>query len=219
MSNEVQAREIDNLSSALVVAGVRTIKKNPIKFSAYIVGVLICFFFNGYKCSPESLKKYEDIISNVDYSNVEIAKSKLHRYYDQYYHSKGWFFTCDKTCQINYKEYQVAQREFDMVRGIEEEKISKAKSHLGVFSEHGVAETRDLFWDRFSQGKQFASRQSKWDLLFISIRAIGRDESLVEYLLRLLLSVLFNLTIGVCSAVITFVFGYVVELHSLVAYG
>ena len=40
------------------------------------------------------------------------------------------------------------------------------------------------FWTRFSQGKGFAQRQTKWDALFMGISAMGRDESFVNYLLR-----------------------------------
>ena len=46
------------------------------------------------------------------------------------------------------------------------------------------------------KGKSFAQRQSKWDALFMGIGAMGRDENLLSYILRLLLSVAFNFTIG-----------------------
>ena len=43
----------------------------------------------------------------------------------------------------------------------------------------------------------------------MGIGAMGRDESLVSYILRLCMSMLFNFTLGVCGAVIAFVFGLV----------
>jgi hypothetical protein len=40
----------------------------------------------------------------------------------------------------------------------------------------------------------------------MGIGAMSRDESMIEYLLRLLLSVLFNFTIGLFGAIVAFVF-------------
>eukprot|EP01034_Spumella_vulgaris_P018897 gene18897-24158_t len=81
-----------------------------------------------------------------------------------------------------------------------------------MFSEHGVGETRDLFWLRLSQGKGFATRQTKWDALFMGMSAMGRDEKFVSYLLRLAMSMLFNFTLGICGVVV----GFMVSLVSLV---
>ncbi len=56
----------------------------------------------------------------------------------------------------------------------------------------GVEEVQDSFWGYFNAGKQFAKRQSMWDAMFMGIRRIGRDESIVEYALKVLLQVLIN---------------------------
>lgn len=97
-----------------------------------------------------------------------------------------------------------ARKTFEIARANEEQKVAEAKSALGIFSDYGVQETRNLFWERFAQGKGFATRQSKWDALFLGLRAMGRDENLASYLLRLVIQVLFNFTLGVCGAVIAF---------------
>ena len=47
-----------------------------------------------------------------------------------------------------------------------------------------------------SLGKNFATRQTKWDALFMGIQAMGRDEHLISYLFRLLLTMAFNFTFG-----------------------
>ena len=104
------------------------------------------------------------------------------------------------------------QRQYDILKADETSKISYAKSKLGIFSEYGVEETRNLFWERFAQGKGFATRQTKWDALFYGISAMGRDEKLVSFLLRIVLSFLFNFTIGVVGAVTVFIF----NLYSLI---
>ena len=45
--------------------------------------------------------------------------------------------------------------------------MADAKSNVGVFSSFGVEEARDMFWRRFSDGKQFAKRQTMWDAMFM----------------------------------------------------
>jgi hypothetical protein len=53
-------------------------------------------------------------------------------------------------------------------------------------------------------GKNFASRQTKWDALFMGIRAMGRDESIVSYAFRLILTMAFNFTLGGSSLSLLF---------------
>lgn len=79
--------------------------------------------------------------------------------------SKGWF-TCDKKCQTNKIDYEIALREYNFQRSEEERIIADAKSSVGIFSSFGVEETRGLFWTRFASGKEFAQRQTKYDALF-----------------------------------------------------
>jgi hypothetical protein len=115
-----------------------------------------------------------------------------------------------------------------------------AKRTAGIFSEVGVGEIKDSFWQKFHAGKQFAKRQSMWDALFIGIRqgtrgrereravylsrlllynifsliclhfsavSRGRDESWIEYGLKILMQVLLNFSVGLCMALIFFIFG------------
>jgi len=44
-------------------------------------------------------------------------------------------------------------------------RMSDAKKVAGIFSEVGVGEVKDSFWDYFQSGKQFAKRQTMWDAL------------------------------------------------------
>ena len=83
--------------------------------------------------------------------------------------------------------------------------VKQAKGKLGLFSSFGVEEARDLFWTRFAQGRSFAARQSKWDALFLGISAMGRDEQFLSYALRVLFQVLFNFTVGMMGAVLSFI--------------
>jgi hypothetical protein len=52
-----------------------------------------------------------------------------------------------------------------------------------------VEEARELFWGTFAAGKGFAKRASYWDLLFMGIGSMGRDEGLLAFVLRFVMHV------------------------------
>jgi len=123
-----------------------------------------------------------------------------------YEQSKGWFWQCDSVCQSNKAEYDAVMLQYNGLLNEESLHWSDAKAAVGVFSTMGVGETRTLFWQRFGQGKDFAKRQTTWDALFIGLR-MGRDEGLGSYVLRLIMNMLINFTIGLFGAVVTFMWG------------
>jgi uncharacterized membrane protein len=57
-----------------------------------------------------------------------------------------------------------------------------------------------------------ATRSSMWDMMFMGVRRMGRDENMVEFMLRALMSILMNITIGMFMTVVTFVF----SLYSII---
>lgn len=201
----LQARELDRLSTAMIDLGVRVVKKNPIKVGSYFIGLIICLFVNGYSTSEGSRMQYNKILSTIDYDRLNNVRDDFDYASRAYYRSKGWF-TCDTTCKQKYTIMKEHEKLHNTLVHETESITSEAKSTLGLFSEFGVGETRDLFWTRFAQGKSFATRQSKWDALFMGIQAMGRDETIVSYALRVIMNMLFNFTLGVCGAVIWFLF-------------
>ena len=97
--------------------------------------------------------------------------------------------------------------EWDEIKAEGNARMSDAKSVAGLFSEVGVNEVQDSFWEYFASGKQFAKRQSMWDAMFMGMRSMGRDESMMEYLFKMLLQVLINFSMGLVMALVIFVFG------------
>jgi hypothetical protein len=205
------AREFDRASTALINLGVRVVKQNKLKVGGYIVGLLLCLFFNGFKVTDTQRAEYHKEMDRVDHTALYEAGALFNEAYNGYHRSKGWF-SCDAMCQAYKRDMDSAERLLNTLKREEAAKIAYAKSKLGLFSEYGVEETRNLFWERFGQGKGFAQRQTKWDALFFGISAMGRDEKLVSYIFRLLISFLFNFTIGVVGAVTVFIF----NLYSLI---
>lgn len=195
----------------LVLRGVTSFaKKNKIISSSYLFGILFLLFVgSGTKLTLSQQRKYDAILNTID---VE-AEFKASSYYAQtlaaYHASKGWFLACDSTCQRNKKRMEQAKRVLEDVRARGYEKVREAKSIAGIFSEVGVEEVKESFWEYFGAGKAFAKRQSMWDAMFMGVRTItrGRDESMVEYLLKVLIQILINFSIGLLMALITFVLG------------
>ena len=100
------------------------------------------------------------------------------------------------------------------LRAREDAGLSDAKKGVGVLSEYAVAEARDSFWRAFAGGKSFAKRQSMWDLMFAGLRFSGRrDESTAAVVIRWLINLLFNFTLGLCGALGVFLW----RLRALVA--
>jgi ABC-type multidrug transport system fused ATPase/permease subunit len=89
-------------------------------------------------------------------------------------------------------------------------RMSDAKAIAGVTSEVGVEEMKDSFWQYITAGKQFAKRQSMWDMMFMAMRSLGqrhRDESTAEFVVRFLMQVLINFSMGLVMAFVFFVIG------------
>eukprot|EP01039_Chlorochromonas_danica_P008523 gene8523-9396_t len=207
----IQARELDQASTFLVRLGVQTVRRNPIKVSFYLLGLLLCLFFNGFSITAEQRAAYYEAMKKVDHTAVLEASDRLDQSYYHYRSHRGWF-SCDATCQLYKTVYDEDYQRYQALKQEEARALSAAKATLGLFSEYAVEETRDLFWQRFTQGKAFASHQTKLDALFMGIGAMARDESFLSYLLRVAFSLLFNLTLGVSLSVVVFLF----SLYSII---
>lgn len=201
--------QVPDVSTVLIDAGIRAIKRNPVPVGSYILGVVICIFFSGLALSTHQQEDFQHDIQKIDYEQLELTFIDMETSRRDYYNSKGWFFSCDDHCQLMKKQFELDELRYKTLKQSEEASLSNAKSKLGIFSEVGVKETRDMFWHRFSQGKGFATRQTKWDAAIFGFRAIARDENLMSYILSLVMSMLFNFTLGVIMTVLSFIWSLV----------
>ena len=172
-----------------------------------IVSLLVLLLLgSGTKLSIEQQRQYNAIMNTIDLQAEYAAASRYHSAYSNYYASKGWF-SCDAHCQ-HYKSLMDRRKlEWDEIKAEGNARMSDAKSVAGLFSEVGVNEVQDSFWEYFHSGKQFAKRQSMWDAMFMGMRSMGRDESMMEYILKMLMQVLINFSMGLVMALVIFVFG------------
>lgn len=201
----LRVREVDEASTLLMRFGVRTVTRHPAKTALYILGLVLCVFFNGFAVSEQSRADFYQSLGQIDHVALDDAQFAANQAYRDYRRSSGWW-SCDHSCQQYKAQYEFNRQRAEQLQLEQQKLLSSAKGQLGIFSEYGVSEARELFWKRFSQGKGFATRQSQWDALFMGISSMGRDEGLASYLVRLAISVLFNLTLGVCGALVAFWF-------------
>ena len=215
----VAIQAVDDAGMFLVNAAIHTARKNPVKLGIWGFGLMLCLFFNGVSNTVDQIKKYDEATVSADKFTHEIEESfyKMRESEAIYRQSQGWFWACDKACQLNKKDFEAHKKTFETFKGKQQEKLRDAKQAVGIFSKYGVENTRYLFNDQFSRGKRFAKRQTQWDALFMGIQAMGRDESIINYALRVGLSLLFNFTFGVCGALLGFLWnlwGLVVEYRA-----
>ncbi|KAL7506272.1 hypothetical protein ACHAXN_003553 [Cyclotella atomus] len=178
--------------------------------ASYLYGLLslllLLLLGSGTKLTLSQQRQYNAIMNTIDLQAEYSAASRYHTAYSNYYNSKGWF-SCDTHCQ-HYKSLMNRRLlEWNEIKAEGNARMSDAKSIAGLFSEVGVNEVQDSFWEYFHNGKQFAKRQSMWDAMFMGMRSMGRDESMVEYIFKMLMQVLINFSMGLIMALCIFVVG------------
>ena len=197
-----------NAVSVFVQGAVGVAKKHPKITSTWAFGLALMVLGTGFTVSQSLRADYEDSMERVDadYSNT---LSGLQRSWAQadarYRQSQGWFWSCDRVCQRAKLDADDARRALDGVLAQERAAVSDIKSRVGVMSLYGVQEARDLFWGTFTGGKKFAQRQSMWDLLFMGLNSTRRDENMLGVILKWVIQLLFNFTLGLCGALVVFV--------------
>lgn len=194
---------------ALVVHGAASfVRRNKVISSAYALGLILLIVFQGGRpLTHQQHVEYNRIMDSIDLDAEAQATEDYWRARQAYDATRGWFWSCDSLCTRNQKHMQQKERVLTAVRQESAARQSDAKSVAGLFSDVGIFEVKDTFWQKFHAGKQFAKRQSMWDAMFMGIRSMsrGRDESMVEFGLKMLMQVLLNFSMGLIGALVFFV--------------
>ena len=182
-------------------------KRHKVITSSYLFGILFLLLLgSGTKLTASQLRQYNTILDSINVQAEYDASMAYSSAYAEYKSRKGWV-SCDPLCQRSKRRMESSKAHLDAIRAEGYARMSDAKATAGIFSEVGVEEVTDSFWSYFSAGKQYAKRQSMWDALFMGMRHMSRDESFVEYALRMLMQVLINFSMGLVMALLVFVFG------------
>ena len=150
----------------LVVRGITSFaKKHKVISGSYLVGILFLLLIgSGTKLTLDQARQYNSIMNTIDMNAEYDASTYYANTVHAYRATKGWF-TCDSLCQRNKLRMDNAKIALDEIRAEGHARMSDAKSVVGLFSEVGVGEVKDSFWDYFSAGKNFAKRQTMWDAM------------------------------------------------------
>lgn len=162
------------------------------------------------RTTPEMWRNFESDMRNVDYvegqlSKMELKYTEAKAYADS---AKVWFWRFKPEHRDQVRKRQVAEHaaweSLVQLAAVRDEKLSKAKSHLGVWSDAGVKEGRNLFWQSYSRGKVFAQRQTLWDAVFTLLNS--RENDTISRIIELLIVAGINFTTGMASALLIFIF-------------
>eukprot|EP00285_Hemiselmis_virescens_P012640 CAMPEP_0173393538 /NCGR_PEP_ID=MMETSP1356-20130122/22171_1 /TAXON_ID=77927 ORGANISM="Hemiselmis virescens, Strain PCC157" /NCGR_SAMPLE_ID=MMETSP1356 /ASSEMBLY_ACC=CAM_ASM_000847 /LENGTH=267 /DNA_ID=CAMNT_0014351577 /DNA_START=21 /DNA_END=820 /DNA_ORIENTATION=- len=203
-----QMAELPPLTTAVYRGGAYVAKKFPITTFLYLLGMLLMLFASGITVSESAHEEYAELLesSQAETSALEAAEQRHALASRDYHQSRGFLgFGCDQRCQQYKAKADKYDRELKVARDAQYAALSEAKSKVGVFSMYAVQEARDLFWRTFAAGKGFAKRSSMWDLLFMGIGSMGRDEGMMSFVLRFAFQVLINFTMGLVGALVAFV--------------
>ena len=132
-------------------------------------------------------EQYAELLESSQSETAALERAQLNaaKYNQAYQQSRGFLgFGCGANCNRKYEQYLFAEKELKIAKDAHYKALSTAKSKVGVFSIYAVEEARDLFWGTFAQGKGFAKRASTWDLIFMGIGSMGRDEGIMAFILR-----------------------------------
>ncbi|PSC71398.1 ATP-dependent helicase deoxyribonuclease subunit B [Micractinium conductrix] len=176
----------------------------------WVLGLFLAFAAKPSKISDmqlaafnAKLKQAEAVVPDLSYVEVQLVDAEV----EQAQH-KVWFwrFKADARAAVAAHQPAVdaAQERVQRLRDRRDQLLREAKAELGLWSEAGVEEAREQFWESYASGKLFAQRQTFWDAFFVIIGSRERDW--LAMLLNLLFRTLLNFFTGMCVSVFVFLF-------------
>lgn len=162
--------------------------------------------------TPEMKIQYETMMLNAAnmpeyqeaYANYIVAQE----YADE---AKVWFWRFREPYKTivpdRQKKADVLQVEVDRLDAIREQKMRQAKAYVGLWSDFGMSEVRQHFWNAYEQGKLFAQEQTFYHMIMTVFSS--RNEDMLGTLLHWILTALFNFTTGLIGSLFIFFYNLV----------
>lgn len=205
-NTRLNRRPSDNsdVSTFLFRSGFNFAKRHYVLSASYVLGLLLFNFASGLSVNAIQKHEFDSALATINVRKLDASKEQWMIAQDEYRASKGWFFTCDEFCTKNYEVMKSAEAVVALGEKEYEEKLSSARSRVGIFSEYGVGDVKEMFWEAYDRGSTFARRMSYYDALIMSVSAMRSDQSLLSVFLNWLLQAAMNFSIGMLSTLVSF---------------
>lgn len=206
--------ELSELSTTVVREAQTFARRYKSVTGFYFLGLLVIGLLmitgGGRPMDSQQRQTYHRIMDSIDVEAEYAAESAVWGARHRYQSSKGWFWNCDSLCQRHKEQLKRAEQRLKELKAQTSGRVRQAKSVAGVTSDMAVTEMQNSFWSYFTAGKQSAKRRTMFDVFWMVLRSAmgsrGRDEGTAEYIVRILLHLLMNFTVGLFMALIMFVF-------------
>ena len=147
----------------------------------WAVGLLIALLGTGSRVTPEQRAAYETGLEHADsVPGYSSAQRDFFRSSAALRSEEVWFWYWREpyrhTVPPLRAEEAEAKRRYAKLAEERSKRLRSARSKLGIWSESGVGQVKETFWQAFGRGKLFAQRQTLWDVLFSTMRS--RDDNM-----------------------------------------
>ncbi|PRW60003.1 hypothetical protein C2E21_1530 [Chlorella sorokiniana] len=208
-SRDIVSRSGGSLAAGRLSAPLRY-PRLTVTLLLWVLGLYLAFLARPAAITPEQelafkakIKEAEGVLGELALAERAYMEADL-----EMRQHMVWFWRWKPEARAAVEErrpaVEAAQRALQAVEQRRDGLLREAKAALGLWSEAGVEEGRELFKDSFAAGKLFAQRQSFWDAFFIVMSR--REGDWLGLLLRLLLQTLVNFFSGMVVAVFVFLF-------------
>ena len=199
---------------SVLASGIgRYLRKHYFISSLYFIGLFVALLGTGFTVTDVQRATYETRVSeavSLTASELSRLNRELHRNEQLYYENKGWF-SCDEKCMKYYNRCESIRLQLNDVKVKRDKVLLEGKQAVGVWSVYGVNDLRNAFWQAWEDGKEAARRMTMLDAVFIGLGSMtghssDRENSFIITLVRILFQFMANLTVGLFTSFVVFVF-------------
>ncbi|TMW56100.1 hypothetical protein Poli38472_008748 [Pythium oligandrum] len=167
--------------------------------------------------TPEMKVQYETMVIDAanlpGYQEAYVSYTEAQAYADE---AKVWFWRFrepyNKIVPERQRTADKLQAEVERLDAIREQKMKHAKAYVGLWSDFGMAEVRQRFWDAYDRGKVFAQQQTFYHMLMHVLTT--RDEEILSTIINWVFVALTNFTTGLLGSLFYFFFSLISMVYS-----
>jgi hypothetical protein len=207
----------------VISATKRIVRNHPRKVATVVLWILgiFCMFFAPapMKITPEMQERYQEKMDKIiDMSGDLLHLNKeLDKLGAELYGAKrfGWWFRSKDRETVNEIKSRMAPYEKEL-KELNDKRYSlesSARNELGLWSEAGIQETRDTFWNTWRRGKRHAQVSILWDLVWELFRSDNYEDS-VNFLFRIIYIVVSNAVLFMITSTMVFMFSVISVIRS-----